>query len=125
MYRIRAALWLLCVALAACASKPVPAQELALLTPDKANASILKAAVEGELGAPVELSADALTKQSLLVVERKPARVNGQLINGREQGRPERFTLLLVKGECVLRRESTTKLLALPGATCLGNPAAR
>ena len=74
------------------------------------------------MGVPVELAADALTRESVLVVDRKPATIDGQLINGRELGRPERFTLLLVKGKCKLRRESNSKLLALPGATCSEAP---
>jgi hypothetical protein len=125
MRSVRAAGWLLCSTLFACAGAPVQVEEPALLTADKANAPILKAAIEGALGVPVELAGDALTRQSLLIIDRKPAMVDGQLINGRELGRPERFTLLLVKGECMLRREGSEELLALAGATCLSNATAR
>ena len=123
MRPVRAAGWWLSVTLVACADMTARAQELALLTPDLANAPVLKAAVEGELGVPVELAGDALTKDSLLVIEPKPALIDGRPINGREQRRPDRFTLLLVKGKCMLRRESSGKLLALKGATCRSNPA--
>jgi hypothetical protein len=118
----RTAGWWPGMVLAACAGAPMPAQEPALLTADEANAPILKSTVERALGAPVELAADALTKESLLIIDRKPATIDGQLINGRELGRPERFTLLLVKDGCVLRRESSGELLALAGATCAKVP---
>ena len=123
MRAARAAAWWLCMMLAACADAPVHAQELALLTANEANAAILKATVEHALGVPVELAADALTMESQLAIEPKPAMINGQRIQGRETRRPERFTLLLVKGECVLRRESSGELLPLTGASCRSNAA--
>lgn len=115
--------WWLGLVLVGCTDTPVFAQEPALLAANAANASILKAAVERALGVPVELAADALTKQSLLVIEPKPAMINGQRIQGRETRRPEQFTLLLVKGECVLRRDSSGELLSLTGASCRRNAA--
>jgi hypothetical protein len=124
-----AAGWWLCLALAACADAPLQAQaqaqaqEPALLTADPANAAILKAVVEHALGVPVVLAADALTSESQLVIEPRPAMADGRRIQGRETRRPELFTLLLVKGECVLRRERNGELLPLAGVTCRSNAA--
>ena len=93
--------------LSACAAAQteVPAR-LDKPTPELARAV---SAVLG--GAPVTLAADALTRDSVLIVE-KP-------LTGRDLGRPERFHLVKAGNDCVLVHERTGARTRLRSTTCV------
>lgn len=82
-----------------------PREPAVLVAPDAAAHAELVAAVTHELGrpAPVLLGDDALTHASLLLIERvMPRDAQGLPFDGRTRGRPERFSLWLTDGRCVL-----------------------
>jgi hypothetical protein len=118
--------WLLLPALlAGCvrAATAPPAEQPALLAPgDTASRAIVQSAVQRALGRAVTLSNEVFTKDSALVIEPVPARIDGQRIDGREVTRRtiERFTLLRVGDRCVLLREGTGERIELPNARCSG-----
>lgn len=60
---------------------------------------------------PEPLAADALTRDSVLIIERKR-------LNDRELGRPERFQLLTTEGRCVLRHERSGRRYTLVHTRC-------
>lgn len=61
-------------------------------------------------GAPVTLADDALTRDSVLIVEKR--------LTGRDLGRPERFHLVKAGKDCVLVHERTGTRTRLASATC-------
>jgi hypothetical protein len=70
-------------------------------------------------GVPVTLADDALTGTSSLIVERARLRDDRSLlVNGRDLGRPEHFTLWADGGACVLVHERTGKRFVLRGTEC-------
>jgi hypothetical protein len=70
-------------------------------------------------GAPVRLAGDALTHDSVLIVDRAQARdAAGLPLNGRELGRPERFRLVKRGPQCLLIHERTGKRWILSSVTC-------
>ena len=82
-----------------------PPEPAVLVTPDAAVHAELVAAVSHELGrpTPVLLGDDALTRSSQLLIERvMPRDAEGRPFDGRTRGRPERFSLWLADGHCVL-----------------------
>ena len=70
-------------------------------------------------GAPVTLADDALTHQSLLIIERTQARdASGVPLSGREFGRPEQFQLVRSGTRCILIQVSTGKRWTLANTQC-------
>jgi hypothetical protein len=70
--------------------------------------------------APVTLSDDALTQDTVLIIERTPRRdTSGQLLNGHVLETPERFVLSLSHSHCVLTQESTHRHWVLRQTTCV------
>jgi hypothetical protein len=113
-----------------CACQMLAARELqpALLTnPGAQSISELQRVVRHALnGVPVRLAADALTHDSVLVIERAQARdAAGLPLNGRELGRPEHFLLVKRGAQCILIHERTGKHWALRSATCAAEVASK
>jgi hypothetical protein len=89
--------------------------------PTRASRAVLERAVSQAIagGAPVRLAADALTRESLLIVGRAQARdARGIPLNGRELGRPQHFRLLRRGSRCVLVHVETGKLSVLAHTSC-------
>jgi hypothetical protein len=120
------ALWVTALAaLAACRASPAPPAVPALITPvTAASRADLELAVSRALGgAPVRLADDALTRRSLLIIARAPARgSNGVPLNGRELGRPQHFRLLERGSRCVLLHLETGESRLLPHTRCRASP---
>jgi len=67
----------------------------------------------------VTLADDALTRSSVLLIERSPARDPGGVrITGRDYGKPETFTLVKTASACVLVNARDGKRIVLTDATC-------
>ncbi len=70
-------------------------------------------------GARVTLPMDALTKSSVLVLERERIKRLGQPpLMGRDLGKPERFRLLTTGSGCILVHESNDARYELPATDC-------
>jgi hypothetical protein len=117
MTLLRRALVLASLALAACAHE-LPAR---IVDPTASSRAELARVVSDALGgAPVALADDALTRESLLVIERKPPRdALGRPLGGRELGRPERFRLFRTDSACVLVHESDGRHYVLAATSCI------
>lgn len=70
-------------------------------------------------GAPVTIADDALTRESVLIIERAARDATGARLDGRDLGRPERFQLFKKGSDCVLVHEGTGKRSTLTSASCL------
>lgn len=70
-------------------------------------------------GAPVTIADDALTRASVLTIERAARDATGARLDGRDPGRPERFRLFKKGSACVLVHERTGKRSTLTLASCL------
>jgi hypothetical protein len=109
------------LSLAACASMPGRRDLPAVLTnPTAESRAELVRKVSGALhGAPITIAADALTRDSTLIIERaQPRGADGVPLSGRETGRPEHFRLVKNGSRCVLVHERTGKRWTLKAATC-------
>jgi len=78
--------------------------------PSRESRAELARAVSGTLKAPVTLAHDALTRDSVLIVQKRST--------GRDLGPPERFQLLKRGNDCVLVHEGTGKRETLASTTC-------
>ena len=84
-----------------------------------ARAEIVRAVSEALGNSDVLIASDALTRESALFIERKPARdATGQRLSGRDYGRPERFDLVKQGESCVLVHAGTQKRYPLKGVRC-------
>ena len=84
-----------------------------------ARAEIVRVVGEALGNEDVLIASDALTRESALFIERKPARdATGQRLSGRDYGRPERFDLVKREESCVLVHASTQKRYPLKGVRC-------
>ena len=111
------------VALGTCACGTLPAANdlpAVINAPTAQSREELQQAVSTALnGAPVTLADDALTHDSVLLIERNQARdANGVPLSGRELGRPEKFQLVKSGGDCVLIHEGSGKRWTLKHTTC-------
>ena len=67
----------------------------------------------------VLIADDALTRESSLFIERRPARdATGQRLSGRDYDRPERFDLVKQGDKCVLVHASTNRRFELKDVRC-------
>jgi len=111
----------LCAALMMAAALPgqdVPARIVNL--PAEGRAALAEAVRTALNGAKVMLSDDALMRESTLIIERAVRRdPNGNRIQGREVGRPEKFYLVKSRGECVLVHERTGRRFKLEHTECV------
>ena len=101
-----------------------PPEPAVLLAPDPAARAELLDAITRELhrASPVLLADDALTRTSLLTIERvMPRDAEGRPFDGRQRGRPERFLLWRVDGRCVLEHEGAARV-TLAQAHCAAAP---
>ena len=84
-----------------------------------ARAEIVRVVGEALGNSDVLIASDALTRESALFFERKPARdATGQRMSGRDYGRPERFDLVKQEESCVLVHASSQKRYPLKGVRC-------
>jgi hypothetical protein len=69
---------------------------------------------------PVTIADDALTRDSFLTIERKPARdpATGQRLSGRDFDKPEHFRLVRQGDRCVLVHERTGERYTLSKTSC-------
>ena len=107
---------------ASCRSGPRPSDVPAVLVaPTPADREALARAVSEALGgSAVTLADDALTHETMLIIDRVPARdpETGLLLDGRERSGPELFSLVDDGGRCVLVQERTGRRATLDGARC-------
>jgi len=117
-----AALALGTLAAGACLACPAsPRERAAVLTnPTAESRRELGAVLDQALhSAPVRLADDALTRDSVLLIDHVQWRDAGGLpVDGRQLGRPERFRLITHGSDCVLVHERTGRHYALRAATC-------
>ena len=108
--------------LSACASAQ-PDVAAVIDKPTKESRAELAQAVSAALnGAPVTLADDALTRDSLLIIERAhPRDANGVPLSGRDLDKPEHFRLVKTGQHCALVHERTGKRTTLASTTCLAN----
>ena len=91
---------------------------IAKATPES-RAELARVVTEALNGAPVTLADDALTRDSLLVIERKPPRsLRQEPATGRMLGSPEQFRLVMDGSECVLVRQRDGKRWTLTHTAC-------
>ena len=70
---------------------------------DESRAELRQVVSDMLFGAEVALADDALTKSSVLVIERSRIRnLDDKRVSGRDLGEPQRFQLLTTGTECVL-----------------------
>ncbi|HET7786803.1 MAG TPA: hypothetical protein VFL36_12595, partial [Myxococcales bacterium] len=95
-----------------------------IVNPTPQSRAALAQAVRDALdGVPVMLADDALTRESTLILERPAHRdPEGRRAQGRELGRPEKFTLFKSGGDCVLVHERTGRRLPLVATECATAP---
>lgn len=116
------AVLLLSQLLSACASCFAQPDVAAVIdNPTKESRAELAQAVSSALnGAPVTLADDALTQDSLLIIERAhPRDANRVPLSGRDLDKPEHFRLVKTGKHCVLVHERTGKRTTLASTTCL------
>lgn len=110
------------VLLAACSTLSVPHDIPALVSsPTEKSRTELRQAVSRALnGIKITVADDALTKTSLLTIERSPIRdVQGRRIMGREPGKPHQFRLVKNGSDCVLVKSRDNSRWVLAEATCI------
>jgi hypothetical protein len=118
---IRAGALLLSQLLCACTSTLAqPAVPAIIDQPTTESRAELARVVSSALnGAPVTLADDALTRDSLLIIEKAhPRDANGVPLSGRDFGRPEHFRLVKIGEHCALEHERTGKRTTLASTTC-------
>jgi len=100
------------------AGEDVPAL---LVAPTPAVRAELRAALTDALGiAPRAIAEDALTRTSVLVIERAVAEAANRPLTGRtvDTGAVQRFQLVVNDGRCILVRPADGWRAALPAAAC-------
>jgi len=113
------------VLLGACQSQPAGGDTPALLSGTEADQKELREKIRDALSAdrPVLLADDALTRDSLLVIERaSPRDLRHPPLNGRNLQRPETFRLLLDNERCWLERLGDGKRWEMVEASCIPAP---
>lgn len=104
-------------------SKPVMNEDIPALIvePDSTSRDVLQHTVAKALQvAEITLTDDALTKDSVLIIDRKNYRTLQQSpVLGRDLGRPEIFRLLLSGGRCVLLRQADGTRWKLENMRCI------
>jgi hypothetical protein len=117
----RAATLASALGLAACVATASSSDEPAVITaPTPASREELARVVSAALhGAQVTLADDALTKESLLIIERVRIRdASGLPIEGRMREKPEQFQLVKSGSQCVLVYRRTGERHVLTHTTC-------
>jgi hypothetical protein len=104
------------LALAGCAATAQPDSPAVLTNPGPATHEELVKVVSAALHVPtVTIADDALTRESLLIIERRPARDSaGQRLSGRDMEAPEQFRLAMDdRGRCTLIHLGTDRRYGL------------
>lgn len=109
-----------CLALSACASMAQDDAPALIVDASESTRAELERIIGEALGSPdVLIANDALTRESALFIDRKPARdATGQRLSGRDYGRPERFDLVKREDKCVLVHSSTQRRYELSDVRC-------
>lgn len=106
--------------MSACAS--MAQQDVPALVVDPSSESrveILRIVHSALNASNVTIAADALTRESVLVIERKPARDGrGQRLSGRDYAKPERFHLVKHGARCALIHARTNTRYELDDVKC-------
>jgi hypothetical protein len=89
----------------------------------QSKAELLRVLGEAFNGRPVTIAADALTRDSVLVIERRPLRgLEGDPAGGRVLEAPEQFRLVLRDARCELVRSSDQRRWMLTETNCVPKP---
>ncbi|MFC6632858.1 hypothetical protein [Microbulbifer taiwanensis] len=107
----------------ACNSQPAQGDEkpavIAEATP-QSHAELQRLVTEALGGAPVTLAEDALTRESVLVIERNPPQdLQQRPLQGRNREMPKKFRLLLSGDRCWLERAADGERWELLEAKCV------
>ena len=96
----------------------------AIMESTPAGRTDVRQAVAAALGKDVLIADDALTKSSLLTIERRiPRTLDGRVASGRILDPPETFRLVLEGDHCVLVHDRTGASYPLEHARCRASPA--
>lgn len=83
------------------------------------QAELLAAVTSALRNNAITIADDALTKSSVLIIERVPARdANGRPLSGRDLDRPQHFDLLKDGERCILVHRQTAQRYPLKTARC-------
>jgi hypothetical protein len=106
---------------AACGSLSAQEQPAVIASPTAESRAELVRVVSGVLnGQPVALADDALTRESVLLIEqRTPPGPQGRAATGRTLEAPERFILVLRGSSCMLVRAADGRAVTLAEARCV------
>jgi hypothetical protein len=99
-------------------SRAVEAVPAVFDAPSTTNREALQSALRSVLGQSVLVADDALTHEAQLIIGPTPARIDGKLLDGRDNRPAEKFALVLEGKHCVLLRASNGQRIALKGARC-------
>ena len=109
------------VAPAACGTLQAQEQPAVIAAPTAESRAELTSVVSAAFnGQPVTLADDALTRESVLTIERRtPPGPQGRIATGRTLEAPERLNLVLRGGRCFLVREADGREWELTQARCV------
>lgn len=110
-----------CIAISGCAMSAAKALDkpATIVDPSAASRAELQRAVNSALGHEVMLADDALTRDSILTIERVAAKdPSGRRIEVRERSLPEQFHLIQRGADCVLIHDRTQAETKLAETTC-------
>ena len=118
--RSPSAIVVLCLLTSACASMAQDDAPAVIIGSNESTRAELVRVVGEALGfSDVLIADDALTRESSLFIERRPARdATGQRLSGRDYDRPERFDLVKQGEKCVLVQASTHRRFELKDVRC-------
>lgn len=104
-----------------CGTLSAQEQPAVIVSPSAEGRAELARVVSSALnGQPVNLADDALTRDSVLTIERRtPPGPQGRAATGRTLETPERFTLVLRESRCVLVRAADGRAFPLDEARCV------
>ena len=107
--------------MAGCGSLAAQEQPAVIASPTAETRAELGRVVSAAFnGQPVALAEDALTRESVLMIERRtPPGPQGRAATGRTLDAPERFTLVLRGSSCMLVRAADGRAFELAGVRCV------
>jgi hypothetical protein len=111
----------LAVAAFGCATPPAVDQPALIERPDEhSRAELQRVLAEAFNGRAVTIAEDALTRDDLLVIERRePRGLQGSPAGGRVLERPEQFRLVLRGSRCELIRSSDQRRWTMTQTSCV------
>lgn len=112
--------WVLFTAFLTACTALAPLEWPAIIVNPAESRNELQRVVQLALGErPLVLAEDALTRENVLLIETKrPRDRTGELLDGRDLGRPERFMLVMHASTCVLIHERSERRWTLKTARC-------